>query len=92
MTKYDKNISFKDVLDNLKLYNNIEEEHIELERAFNYVREKHFKTVRKSGETYVEYLFNTAMILTRIYASTETIIASFLRDILNETDVNIEEI
>lgn len=92
MTKYDKNISFKDVLDNLKLYNNIGEEHIELERAFNYVREKHFKTVRKSGETYVEYLLNTAMILTRIYASTETIIASFLRDILNETDVNIEEI
>ena len=92
MTKYDKNISFKDVLDNLKLYNNIEEEHIELEKAFNYIREKHVKSVRKSGETYVEYLLNTAMILTRIYASTETIIASFLRDILNETDVKIEEI
>jgi len=61
-------------------------------KAYNFVKEKHSGQVRKSGEPYIHHLIEVAYILSELQAGPATIIAGLLHDVVEDTDVPIEEI
>ncbi len=61
-------------------------------RAYQFVKTKHEGQMRKSGEPYIHHLIEVAYILAELQAGPATIIAGFLHDVVEDTDVKIEEI
>ena len=59
--------------------------------AYYYAKEKHSGQYRMSGEEYIIHPLNVAMILTSIYSDSECLIAGLLHDVIEDTDVDIEE-
>mgnify|MGYP002519692118 CR=1 FL=1 len=60
-------------------------------RAFVTGQTLHDGQLRKSGEPYIVHPLNVAMILTTIYADSETIEAALLHDVLEDCDCTHEE-
>ena len=70
-----------------------EEENLQLiRRAFEYAKEKHSGQYRKSGEEYIYHPLCTALILTTVYADTDTICAGLLHDVIEDCDVTKQEL
>lgn len=70
-----------------------EKENIELiKKAYYYAKEKHEGQTRKSGGPYINHPLATAVILTTVYADTETICAGLLHDVLEDTDTSRSEL
>lgn len=63
-----------------------------IKRAYEFVKAKHEGQTRKSGEPYIHHLIEVAYILSDLQAGPATIIAGFLHDVVEDTDVKIEEI
>ena len=63
-----------------------------IEDAYNFILDKHKGQVRKSGEPYYHHLIEVAYILANLQAGPATIIAGLLHDVVEDTDVKIEEI
>jgi len=63
-----------------------------VEKAFSFSREKHSKQKRLSGEPYFSHAFHTAMILSEYDLDSNTISASLLHDVLEDTDVSESEL
>lgn len=63
-----------------------------IKRAYLFVKEKHEGQMRKSGEPYIHHLIEVAYILAQLQAGPATIIAGLLHDVVEDTDVTIEEI
>ncbi len=63
-----------------------------IERAYAFILEKHAGQLRKSGEPYYHHLLEVAYILASLQAGPSTIIAGLLHDVVEDTDVKIEEI
>ncbi len=71
----------------------VEEDNINLiKRAYDYASDAHMGQVRKSGGPYINHPLATAVILTTVYADTETICAGLLHDVLEDTDVTKDEL
>ena len=64
----------------------------DIKRAYIYAKECHEGQFRKTGEPYINHPLNTALILTTVYADTDTIIAGLLHDVIEDCDVTKEEI
>ena len=60
--------------------------------AYNFILEKHQGQLRKSGEPYYHHLIEVAYILASLNAGPNTITAGLLHDVVEDTDVSIEEI
>ena len=75
---------YKDVLDKDK--NNL------IKRAIEYAYNAHNGQVRKSGEPYITHPLEVARILTKIEIDTDAIAASILHDVVEDTDVTVEQI
>lgn len=70
-----------------------EKENIELiKKAYYYAENKHEGQFRKSGGPYINHPLATAVILTTVYADTETICAGLLHDVLEDTDTSRSEL
>ena len=54
--------------------------------------EKHKTQFRKSGEPYVQHLIETAYTVAKLQGGPSTIIAGFLHDVVEDTDVTTEEV
>ena len=63
-----------------------------IEKAYSFILEKHNGQFRKSGEPYYHHLIEVAYILATLQAGPATIIAGLLHDVVEDTDVQIEEI
>ena len=61
-------------------------------KAYHFVKDKHEGQKRKSGEPYIHHLIEVAYILAQLQAGPATIIAGLLHDVVEDTDVPIEEI
>lgn len=61
-------------------------------KAYNFVKDKHEGQMRKSGEPYIHHLIEVAYILSELQAGPATIIAGLLHDVVEDTDVKIDEI
>jgi GTP pyrophosphokinase len=60
--------------------------------AFQYSKEKHAGQKRSSGEEYITHCIAVATILGEIHPDTVSIAASFLHDVVEDSEVNVEEI
>lgn len=70
-----------------------EEENIEkIRRAYQFADISHKGQYRKSGEAYIIHPLHTAIILTTVYADTDTLIAGLLHDTIEDCDVTKEEL
>lgn len=69
---------------------NIETE--ELVKAFKYAESAHVGQFRKSGEPYFIHPVEVSLILAELEMDVHTIIGSLLHDVVEDTDVSVEEI
>ena len=60
--------------------------------AYNFVCDKHKEQFRKSGEPYVHHLIEVAYIVTELHCGPSTIVAALLHDVVEDTDVSVDDI
>ena len=90
MKKEKDNVTIDDLLSKLNYIN--DKEQIEnIKKAYLFAKKKHAGQFRKSGEEYIVHPLNVGIILTIIYADSETIEAALLHDVLEDTDCTQEE-
>ena len=92
MRKDKPNLTFEELREKLITYITDENDLDMIRKAYMLAFEKHFKKKKKSGEDYIIHPLNVAYILTEIYADAKTIQAALLHDVVEDTDVTIEEI
>ena len=86
------NVTFNDLINNVKKYN-LEEDSLKLiEKAYDYASYFHNGQKRQSGEDYITHPLNVAYILSNMHADSDTICASLLHDTLEHTKITKEEI
>lgn len=83
--------NYNKLIDTLKTY--LPDNEIEMvKEAYNFAKKKHSGQYRKTGEEYINHPVMVALILTSIYADYETIEASLLHDVLEDTSSTKEEL
>ncbi len=85
-------LKFEELEEKVKLYITNEDELELIRKAYDYAKEAHEGTLRKSGQPYIEHPLNVAYILTTIYADSATICAALLHDTIEDTYVTIDDI
>ena len=90
MTKEKDNTTIEDLINRLG-YINDENEKEEIRKTYLFAKKKHIGQFRKSGEEYIIHPLSVAIILTDIYADSDTIKAALLHDVLEDTDTTPEE-
>ncbi len=63
-----------------------------IEKAYKLARSAHNDQLRKSGEPYIIHPLNVAIILADLEMDKETIVAGLLHDIVEDTDITLEEL
>lgn len=84
-------ITYEEVEEKIKTYITDKKELKNIRKAYELAEKKHEGQFRKSGEPYIVHPLNVAMILTTIYADSETIQAALLHDVLEDCDCTNEE-
>jgi len=75
-----------EILDNKKM------ETSEQKKAYNFAKAAHEGQFRSNGEPYFNHVFETAKTIIEWKLDNNTIIAAFLHDIVEDTEITIEEI
>ena len=84
--------TFQEVEDVYMLYISSKEDRRRIQEAYDFIMEKHKGQTRRSGEPYYHHLIEVAYILANLQCGPNTIIAGLLHDVVEDTDVSIEEI
>ncbi|MFC1501382.1 RelA/SpoT family protein [Elusimicrobiota bacterium] len=63
-----------------------------IEKAYHFAEKAHSKQLRASGEKYFLHCINVAQILIGLKLDVPTIVAALLHDVLEDTDVTIENL
>ncbi len=63
-----------------------------IKRAYLFASKAHSGQLRLTGDEYILHPLNVAMILTEIYADSQTLATALLHDVINFTDTKIEDI
>ena len=87
----DKNVTIDEVIEKVEAYLS-EDDVAFIYRAYEFAKEAHKDQYRKSGEAYIIHPIQVAAILTNLEMDRETIAAGFLHDVVEDTDVTLEEI
>ena len=83
-------MSIKDLLENIKQYNEIDI--AKIKKAYEYAKVLHDGQIRQSGEEYITHPLNVACILSEMHADADTICAGILHDTLEDTNINKSDI
>ncbi|MDO7863458.1 bifunctional (p)ppGpp synthetase/guanosine-3',5'-bis(diphosphate) 3'-pyrophosphohydrolase [Brochothrix thermosphacta] len=87
----DQNLSIEEVIAKAALYLN--EKHIAfITGAYEFARDSHAHQIRKSGEPYIIHPIQVAGILVDLEMDPNTIAAGFLHDVIEDTDVTLDDI
>lgn len=81
-----------DLIDKVSKYQSDEEILKKIREAYDFAEKCHKGQFRKSGEEYIVHPLNVAIILTEIYADSETIMAALMHDVIEDCGVEREEI
>ena len=84
--------TFQEVEDVYMLYISSPEDRRRIVEAYDFIMQKHNGQFRKSGEPYYHHLVEVAYIIASLQCGPNTIIAGLLHDVVEDTDVSIEEI
>ena len=87
----DKNISIEDVIEKAGTYL-IDEKLDFILRAYEFAKNAHEGQFRKSGEPYIVHPVQVAGILADFKMDHETIAGGFLHDVVEDTDVTLEDL
>ena len=87
----DKNVTIKEVIENVEQYLGADDVQL-IRDAHDFAVKAHEGQFRKSGEPYIVHPIQVAHILTELGMDAETIIAGLLHDVVEDTDVSLEEI
>lgn len=87
-----KEYTIDDLIEKASVYIPEEENLDRIREGYKYAEIKHSGQYRKSGDPYIIHPLNTAIILTTVYADTDTIIAGLLHDTIEDCGVEKEEI
>ena len=68
------------------------EDRKDIEDAYSFILEKHAGQLRRSGEPYYHHLIEVAYILAGLQVGPATIVAGLLHDVVEDTDVTVEDI
>ena len=91
MEKYNS-YTLNDLINKVKQYIKKDEEIELIEKAYDYAKIAHNGQTRLTGEDYISHPLNVAIILTEIFADSQTIITALLHDVINFTDKTLEDI
>ncbi|MBQ6730559.1 MAG: bifunctional (p)ppGpp synthetase/guanosine-3',5'-bis(diphosphate) 3'-pyrophosphohydrolase [Bacilli bacterium] len=84
--------TFQEVEDIYMLYISSPTDRKRIVEAYDFIMEKHKGQTRRSGEPYYHHLVEVAYILASLQCGPNTIIAGLLHDVVEDTDVTVEEI
>ena len=84
--------TFQDVQDVFYEYIQNPKDRENIAKAYRFAEEKHRNQIRKSGEPYIHHLIEVAYILASYQAGPATLIAGLLHDVVEDTDVTVEDI
>ncbi|MGM9873600.1 MAG: RelA/SpoT family protein [Bacilli bacterium] len=84
--------TFEEVEEKYIQYISSLEDRKKIREAYDFIVEKHKNQFRKSGEPYYHHLIEVAYILASLQCGPNTIISGLLHDVVEDTDVSIEEI
>ena len=84
--------TFQEVEDVYMLYISSEDDRRRIKEAYDFIMLMHNGQFRKSGEPYYHHLIEVAYILASLQCGPNTIIAGLLHDVVEDTDVSIDEI
>ena len=92
MTKGKKTYTIDDLIEKVRTYITDSSDIELINKSYLYAKDKHSRQYRTSGEEYINHPLATAVILTSVYADTETICAGLLHDVLEDTDTTKQEL
>ncbi len=84
--------TFDEVKDVYMEYISSPEDRKAIETAFNFIVEKHQGQTRRSGEPYHHHLIEVSYIIAKLHCGPATIISALLHDVVEDTDVTVEDI
>ena len=84
--------TFQQVEDVYMLYISSPNDRRRIQEAYDFIMLKHSNQFRKSGEPYYHHLIEVAYILASLQCGPNTIIAGLLHDVVEDTDVTVEDI
>lgn len=84
--------TYEDVEEKFSLYISSQKDKDNIRKAYDFIMFKHDGQLRKSGEPYYHHLVEVAYILAELHCGPATIIAGFLHDVVEDTDVTISDI
>ena len=87
-----KDYTLEDLIEKASVYIPEEDNLEKIRKAYKFAELSHKGQYRKSGEPYIIHPLNTAIILTTVYADTDTIIAGLLHDTIEDCEVTKEEL
>lgn len=85
-------ITFYDLIEKVRKYNDDDDELRIIEKAYNYAKEKHFTQKRITGDDYITHPLNVAYILTDVNADYKAICAALLHDTIEDSDGSFQDI
>lgn len=92
MEPEEKAYTIDDLINKAKTYIKSDEEIELIKKAYLFAAKVHAGQLRLTGDAYILHPLNVAMILTEIYADSQTLATALLHDVINFANVKIEEI
>ena len=92
MAPEEKAYTIDDLINKAKTYIKSDEEIELIKKAYLFAAKVHAGQLRLTGDAYILHPLNVAMILTEIYADSQTLATALLHDVINFANVKIEEI
>ena len=87
-----QNYTIDDLIEKVSTYIKDKSEIERIKKGYMYAKECHEGQYRKTGDPYITHPLNTAIILTTVYADSDTIIAGLLHDTIEDCGITYEEI
>ena len=92
MMQEEEAYTLDDLLNKAKTYIKNEEDISLIKRAYQFASKAHAGQTRLTGDDYILHPLNVAMILTGIYADSQTLATALLHQVVNFSYVSIEEV
>ena len=92
MEPEEKAYTIDDLINKAKTYIKNDDEIDLIKKAYSFAAKVHSGQLRLTGDAYILHPLNVAMILTEIYADSQTLATALLHDVINFANVKIEDI